>query len=194
MTADISSCRHLPDSILSILGQPFPHRRSRRSIRAHTRCCTALCGAYFSRRLAPLTAPAKWSWEDRNVHFPPPRCPLWPFERLARLSRVTCSFLSRGRHAVCASWGLSRTYLTSPNRKLGHVPCPRPAPAPGRAFRLASKIPISTNISRRVVKTSSVCIKTEIEKNDTFSQLIEPTNCTFPYPGLAQGDNPSPGP
>ena len=57
-----------------------------------------------------------------------------------------------------------------------------------------SKIQISTNINRRIDKTSSVCIKNEIEKNDRLSQLIEQTNRTFPYPGLAQGDSPSPGP
>ena len=57
-----------------------------------------------------------------------------------------------------------------------------------------SNIQISTNIDRRIAKTSSVCIKTEIGDNDTLSQLIEPTNRTFPYPGLAQGDSPSPGP
>ena len=73
LTADMSSCRHLPDLILSLLGQPLPHRRSRRSIRANIRCRMALCGAYFSRRPALLTAPAKLSWEDRDMHFPSPR-------------------------------------------------------------------------------------------------------------------------
>ena len=56
------------------------------------------------------------------------------------------------------------------------------------------KIQISTNIDRRIATTSSVCIKTEIGKNDTLSQLIELTDRTFPDPGLAQGDSPSPGP
>ena len=56
-----------------------------------------------------------------------------------------------------------------------------------------SKIQISTKIDRRIAKTSSVCIKAEIGKNDALSQLIEPTNRAFTYPGLAQGDNPSPG-
>ena len=59
---------------------------------------------------------------------------------------------------------------------------------------LGPKIQISTNISRRVAKTSSVCIKTEIGKNNTLSKLVKLTNRTFPYPGLAQGDSPSPGP
>ena len=57
-----------------------------------------------------------------------------------------------------------------------------------------SDIQISMNIDRRIAKTISVCIKTEIRKKDTLSHLIEPTNRTYPYPGLAQGDSPSPGP
>ena len=56
------------------------------------------------------------------------------------------------------------------------------------------KIQISTNISRRIAKTSSLYSKTKFEKNDTLSQLIELTNRALPYPGLAQGDSPSPGP
>ena len=69
-------------------------------------------------------------------------------------------------------------------------------PALGPIVQLGSgsKIQISTNINRRITQTSSVCIKTEIRKNDTLSQLIEKTNRTFPDPGLAQGDSPSPGP
>ena len=69
-------------------------------------------------------------------------------------------------------------------------------PTPGPIVKLGSvpKIQISTNISRRIAKTSSVCIQTEIRKNDILSQLIELTNRTFPHPGLAQGDSPSPGP
>ena len=55
------------------------------------------------------------------------------------------------------------------------------------------KIQTSTNISRRTGKTSSVCINTEIGKNNVLSQLIELTNRTFPHPGLAQGDSPSAG-
>ena len=54
-----------------------------------------------------------------------------------------------------------------------------------------SKIQISTSIDRRIAKTSSVCIKTEIGKNDTFPQVIEPTNRTA---GLAQGGQPVTGP
>ena len=46
-----------------------------------------------------------------------------------------------------------------------------------------SKIQISTNISRRIAETSSVCIKTKIGKNDTLSQMIELTNRTFLTPG-----------
>ena len=45
------------------------------------------------------------------------------------------------------------------------------------------KIQISTNRSRRIAKTSSVCIKTDIGKTDTLSQLIELTNRTFHTPG-----------
>ena len=56
------------------------------------------------------------------------------------------------------------------------------------------KIQISANIDRWIGKSSSVCIEIEIGKNDTFSQLIDPTNRAFPYPGLAQGDSPSAGP
>ena len=40
--------------------------------------------------------------------------------------------VSGGRHAVCASWGLCRTYLTSVNRKLGPSPCLRLVSAPIR--------------------------------------------------------------
>ena len=57
-----------------------------------------------------------------------------------------------------------------------------------------SDIQISMNIDRRIAKTISVCIKTEIRKNDTLSHRIEPTNRTYLYLGLAQGDSPSPGP
>ena len=57
-----------------------------------------------------------------------------------------------------------------------------------------SKIQTSTNISRRIAKTTSACVNIEIWKNDTLLQLIELTNRTFPYPGLAQGDTPSQGP
>ena len=57
-----------------------------------------------------------------------------------------------------------------------------------------AKTQISTNICRRMAKTSSVYIETEIEKNDALSQLIELTNRTFPYPGLPQRDTPSVGP
>ena len=56
------------------------------------------------------------------------------------------------------------------------------------------KIQISANIDRRIAKTSSVCIKTESGTNDTLLKLIELTNRTFPYPGLAQKDSTSPGP
>ena len=56
------------------------------------------------------------------------------------------------------------------------------------------KTQLSMNISRRKAKTSSACIEIKIEKNDTFSQLIDLSNRAFPYPGLAQGDSPSAGP
>ena len=56
------------------------------------------------------------------------------------------------------------------------------------------KIQISTNITRPIANISSVCIKFQIGKNDTLSQLIEPTNRTFSYFGLVQGGSPSPGP
>ena len=56
------------------------------------------------------------------------------------------------------------------------------------------KIQISTNISRRIANASSACIQTEIGKNDILYQLVEVTNRTFPYPGIAQGDSPSTGP
>ena len=56
------------------------------------------------------------------------------------------------------------------------------------------EIQISVNISRRTAKTSLICIKSKIGKNDTLSQLIYLTNRAFPYPRLAQGDSPSPGP
>ena len=56
-------------------------------------------------------------------------------------------------------------------------------------FKLSSgpKIQISTNISQRKAKTSSVYIEIRIEKNDTFSRLIELINHALPYPGPAQG-------
>ena len=57
-----------------------------------------------------------------------------------------------------------------------------------------SKVQISMKINRRIAQTSSFCIKTKICKNDTHLQLIELTNRTFPYAGLAQGDSPSPDP
>ena len=56
------------------------------------------------------------------------------------------------------------------------------------------KIQISTNIGRRIAKTSSICNKPVIGNNSTLSKLIELTNRAFPYPGLAQGDSPSAGP
>ena len=40
-------------------------------------------------------------------------------------------------------------------------------------------IQLSTNISRRKAKTTSVCIEIKIGKNDTFSRLIELTNRAF---------------
>ena len=69
-------------------------------------------------------------------------------------------------------------------------------PTLGPIVKLGSgrKIQISATIDRRRAKISSVCINTKLGKNDTLSQLIELTNRTFPYPGLAQGDSPSPGP
>ena len=57
-----------------------------------------------------------------------------------------------------------------------------------------SEIQISTNINQRLTQTGSLCIKTEIETIDRLLHLIELTNRAFPYPGLAQGDSPSPGP
>ena len=45
---------------------------------------------------------------------------------------------------------------------------------------------ISTNISPRIAKPSSVCIIIKIGKNDMLLQLIEMTNRAVPYPGLAQ--------
>ena len=56
------------------------------------------------------------------------------------------------------------------------------------------KIQFSANVSRRIAKASLIGSKTEIGKNDILSQLIELTHRTFPYPGLAQKDIPSPGP
>ena len=43
---------------------------------------------------------------------------------------------SRGRRAVCASWGLSRICLPSLKRKLGPFPCPRLVLAPCRPVRV----------------------------------------------------------
>ena len=43
---------------------------------------------------------------------------------------------SRGRRAVCASWGLTRTYLPSLKGTLGPFPCPRLVPAPGRVVQV----------------------------------------------------------
>ena len=57
-----------------------------------------------------------------------------------------------------------------------------------------SKIQMSANIDRRTAKTSSACIKIEIGKNNTLSQLIELATRAFPYLGLAQKDSPSPSP
>ena len=45
------------------------------------------------------------------------------------------------------------------------------------------KTQISTNISRRIPKTSSICIKTRIGKNDVFLQLSDVTNRAFHTPG-----------
>ena len=70
----------------------------------------------------------------------------------------------------------------------------RPPLWPIVKLSLGRKVQVSANISRRRAKTSSVCSEFKIGKNDTFSQLIEPINHAFPYPGLAQGDRPSPGP
>ena len=51
---------------------------------------------------------------------------------------------------------------------------------------------LSVNISRRIAKSSSICIKTNVAKNDIFSQLIYLTKHASPYPRLAQGNSPSP--
>ena len=56
------------------------------------------------------------------------------------------------------------------------------------------KIQISMNIDRPIAETSSICTESKIRKNDTLLQLIALTSRTFPYPELAQGDSPSPGP
>ena len=103
---------------------------------------------------------------------------------------------------VCASWGLSRTNPTSQSQNWDLFPFPRHSPAPGRVVQIiptvklgsGPKTQISTNICRRIAKTGSVCIKPEIAKSDALSQLIELTDRTFAYPGLAQGDRPPPGP
>ena len=59
---------------------------------------------------------------------------------------------------------------------------------------LRLEIQISASINRRTAKTSLVCIKTEIRKDYVFSPLIDLTDRAVPYPRLAQGDSPSPGP
>ena len=59
-------------------------------------------------------------------------------------------------------------------------------------LRLESQI--SANISRQTAKTSLICVKTKIWKNDLLSQLLYLADRAFPYPRLAQGDSPSPGP
>ena len=46
-----------------------------------------------------------------------------------------------------------------------------------------SKIQISMKIRRRIAQASSVCIKTEIGKNDTLSQLVKLTDRMFHTPG-----------
>ena len=56
------------------------------------------------------------------------------------------------------------------------------------------KIQISTNIDRQIATISSICVETAIGKNDILLQLIELTSRAFPYPGLAQGESPLPGP
>ena len=56
------------------------------------------------------------------------------------------------------------------------------------------KIQFSAKIRRRIAKSSLIYMKAGIGKNDILSQLIELTKRTFPYPGPAQGDTPSPGP
>ena len=70
----------------------------------------------------------------------------------------------------------------------------RPPPWPIVKLSSGRKTQISANIIPRRAKTSEVCIESKIGNNDTFSQLIELTNRSFPYPGLAQGDSPSTGP
>ena len=89
--ADMSPCRHLPDSILSLLGQSLPlEDRDGPSVRIFA----------VGRLFKGLTSP-------EGPHSPPPlqsglgrigmctsRLPeaLWPTERLARPSTVSCSF------------------------------------------------------------------------------------------------------
>ena len=46
----MSSCRHLPDSIFSLLGQVLPQRRSRWPIRANIRPCSLLAGSLEGAR------------------------------------------------------------------------------------------------------------------------------------------------
>ena len=48
---------------------------------------------------------------------------------------------SRGRRAVCASWGLSRTYLPSLEQTLGPFPGPRLIPVPARVVQVREDAP-----------------------------------------------------
>ena len=73
--------------MLSLLGQPLPHTRSRGSHSARARWRTALRAASFSRRPARLTTPAKPSWEDRDVYFPSERDQLAPWRALRAFRR-----------------------------------------------------------------------------------------------------------
>ena len=50
-------------------------------------------------------------------------------------------------------------------------------------LRSGPKIQISTNIRRRIAKTSLICIKTEIGKNEALSQMSELTSRAFHTPG-----------
>ena len=89
--ADMSPCRHLPGSILSLLGQPLPQEnRKGPSVRILP---VARLSAGRTSPEGPHSSPPlqRGLARIRMCTSRPPEA-LWPIERLARLSTVTCSF------------------------------------------------------------------------------------------------------
>ena len=89
--ADMSPCRRLPDSILSLQGQPLPHENGEGPpVRI---LAVGGLSAGRSSPEGPHSSPPLQSGLGRiGMCASRPSEALWPIERLARLSTATCSF------------------------------------------------------------------------------------------------------